>query len=243
MKNSADQSLLDARENIQFDGMRMLINGIAHDFSAPLRAVAQLSGMLAEDMDDRMDDEERKLLQLIIENGDKAQTMFAALRKYLDIDPIIDSNQTFPLDTLLSTVLEKKAADIAKLSASVEIAGNLPVIGGNQDYWQIYFECLIENALLFRHHNDDQSPLIKIVVEENDGQLQVCVEDNGIGVGESHWDTISTPFKRLQSDKDYPGLGMGLAYCGRIAQLHGGQMSFAQSSLGGLAVRYTGPCK
>jgi len=62
------------------------------------------------------------------------------------------------------------------------------------------------------------------------------VEDNGIGVTENLWPVLTTPFKRMQSDTDYPGIGMGLTYCDRIAELNGTDLTFGLSALGGLAV-------
>ncbi|MFT5221655.1 MAG: hypothetical protein ACI87H_003806, partial [Gammaproteobacteria bacterium] len=209
----SDLSAAGTTEDVQFDGMRMLINEIAHDFSAPLRAVAQLSGMLAEDMDD----EERNLLQLIMKNGDKAQTMFAELRKYTAIDRINDADQVFPLRALLDTVLEQKAADIATPSARVEVTGNLAEITGLRKYWQIYFECLIDNALLYRNENDDKPPTIKMVVEDKEwAAADLCrrqwYRGRRVSVG-CYCYAIQTVKQRQRLSRDGDGDGDGDGPC------------------------------
>lgn len=232
--NSQSVSAVDSG----FDSLQNLVNGFSHDIGAPLRAVVQFSRLLAEESSDRFNEEERYWLQLIQDNGEKAQAMIAALRRYSLLDRLNGSKVSLSLRPLLDSVLAQKADAIKASSARIDIVGDFPDVTGDINYWHLFFECLIDNALLFQKKTEDQVPIIKIDAKRVNGCLQICVEDNGIGVSESQWDVISAPFKRLHRDKDYPGLGMGLAFCERIARIHGGIISFDHSSLDGFAVTF-----
>ena len=59
--------------------------------------------------------------------------------------------------------------------------------------------------------------------------IQLEVSDNGPGIPE---DTVHTIFNPLVTTKTY-GLGLGLPYCRRVAEAHGGKLSLSQTPGGG----------
>ena len=73
---------------------------------------------------------------------------------------------------------------------------------------------LISNALKFC----DKEPRIHIGVKENKNEWTFSVKDNGIGIEEQYKDKIFQIFQRLHTREEYPGTGIGLAICRRIAE-------------------------
>jgi signal transduction histidine kinase len=59
---------------------------------------------------------------------------------------------------------------------------------------------------------------------------EISVSDNGIGFDQKFAERIFQPFQRLHSPEIYPGTGMGLAICRKIAERHGGTI-VAKSTL------------
>ena len=72
----------------------------------------------------------------------------------------------------------------------------------------------------------DRSPLIRITCEEDLDYWKISVSDNGIGIKEEFKDKVFQIFQRLHTDNEYPGTGIGLAICKKVADLHDGRIWF-----------------
>jgi two-component system sensor kinase FixL len=115
----------------------------------------------------------------------------------------------------------------------------LPEIEAEPTQIRQLFQNLISNAIKFRKEN--VPPVIKIYSRQlqrqahltatpGDEQVEISVEDNGIGFDEKYLDRIFNIFQRLEGQK-YEGSGIGLAICRKIAIRHGGDIT-AQSQVG-----------
>jgi signal transduction histidine kinase len=63
--------------------------------------------------------------------------------------------------------------------------------------------------------------------------VEICVRDNGIGIPAAHLERIFDRFHRVDTrlTREVNGIGLGLAICKRIVELHGG-MIWAESEIG-----------
>lgn len=224
--------------------IEQLIHGISHDMGAPLRAVVQFSDLLQQRLADKLDDKERYWFELIYQNGRSAQHMLAALLTYSRLTQQFEQQSQFKLQAQLQTALADLAVLVQQTGAKIEISGELAPITGCAPLWHRFFSYVVENALRFQpksidaeHDPASASPAPNVVISfsQSDTTTMINIEDNGIGVAEKYRTQLTTPFKRLNGD-EYPGLGMGLCYCERIVQLHGGTLEFSVSSMQGLRV-------
>ena len=67
---------------------------------------------------------------------------------------------------------------------------------------------------------------IMLEAKEEDGKTIIIVSDNGCGISQKDISKIMDPFYRIDSarNKKHGGVGLGLALCKQIAQLHGAEM-------------------
>lgn len=88
---------------------------------------------------------------------------------------------------------------------------------------------LLTNAIKY----SPSSKEIKVSQKKIGRQLQVSIQDFGIGIDPKHFDQIFSRFYRIEGkDSDsYGGLGLGLYISHQIIQRHGGSM-WVESSLG-----------
>ena len=88
---------------------------------------------------------------------------------------------------------------------------------------------LVNNAARF-------ADTVRVNASRKDGMLSIDVEDNGPGIPEDERELVFRPFYRIDHarNQDSGSTGLGLAIARDIARIHGGDITLAQSSLGGL---------
>jgi chemotaxis family two-component system sensor kinase Cph1 len=73
-------------------------------------------------------------------------------------------------------------------------------------------------------------PHIEINGAQEGDAIVITVKDNGIGFEEEFSERIFGLFERLHTRDQFPGTGIGLSICKRIAELHRGTI-FAKSKV------------
>jgi light-regulated signal transduction histidine kinase (bacteriophytochrome) len=123
------------------------------------------------------------------------------------------------LQEVVHGVLEDLEVEV-ELSGAVVRVGELPTIDGDQVQLRQLMQNLISNALKFRR--PDVAPEVEIAATSANGSVQITVHDNGIGFEPQYAGRIFRVFERLHGRSRYPGTGIGLALCRKIAERHGG---------------------
>ncbi|WP_428240601.1 sensor histidine kinase [Gynuella sp.] len=220
------------------DDLQKLVYGISHDMGAPLRTVVQFSNLLTQSLADRLTEKELYWLQLIQEAGLHGQQMVESLKKYSRLVTQVQAPTTFSLQQLIDEILVTLRGTFFQ-TARIELPESAPDIFGVREHWFLALSEVLKNAFQYQPQKDDHMPVVRIGCRMNGTELSVTTESNGLEVADNQWEKLTVPFKRMQRHEDYPGIGMGLAYCERIARLNNGWLQFSRSDLGGLAVTFT----
>ena len=95
---------------------------------------------------------------------------------------------------------------------------------GNNVLIESLLRNMITNAI--RALDKMENKLLKIRVYFIDNMLKIQVEDNGCGIEEKHLDDIFEPFYRVDKarSREYGGSGLGLPFCKKIVEMHGGSL-------------------
>jgi light-regulated signal transduction histidine kinase (bacteriophytochrome) len=119
------------------------------------------------------------------------------------------------------------------------LADELPELSIDKTLITQLYQNLLGNALKFVPPG--RQPRIRLSAARRDGQWELGVEDNGLGLKSEYAERIFKPFQRLHSRGEYEGTGIGLAICKKAVERHGGAI-WVESELGqGAHFKFTLP--
>jgi len=80
---------------------------------------------------------------------------------------------------------------------------------------------------------DDRQTMMPLAKQEAQSMVEICVHDQGIGIPPAHLERVFDRFHRVDTrlTREVNGIGLGLAICKRIVELHGGTI-WVESDLG-----------
>lgn len=193
----------------------------SHDLREPLRTVSNYTQVIEEDYGDRIDEAGRQHLQLIKRTTLRMQELIESLLRYSRADELIDGKPT-DLKQTVAEALENLSLSVEESGAVITI-GPLPTVMGQEVALRQLFQNLIANAIKFSAAGT--TPVIEITSMTQAKVVKISVKDNGIGIPPEDQDRIFGLFTRLDSRKQYHGQGIGLAFCQKIVQSHGGSIN------------------
>lgn len=109
-----------------------------------------------------------------------------------------------------------------RLSLSVQIDTEAMLVRGDAARLQQVFWNLLNNAAKFT----PEGGRVEVGCQRRDAQVVVEVRDNGIGIAPELVERVFVPFEQggRSMTRAYGGLGLGLAICRGIIDLHGGKI-------------------
>jgi signal transduction histidine kinase len=89
---------------------------------------------------------------------------------------------------------------------------------------------LLDNAIRFARPG--VPAVIQVSTHLTPTMWVLSIADNGMGVAPEYRETVFRMFRRLNAEDAYPGPGVGLPLCRRIARRHGGDVRFVDCPTG-----------
>lgn len=221
------------------DEVYTLFHTLAHDFSAPLRAIVEFSKLLSAECGDALSDDGKMYLSFVLGGGEKLQAMPQALVKLNRLKEAPSDIRPLQTNEIINECLKPFAAAAQKKGASI-IVENMPDISGTKPEIKALLTELIDNALKFTQSG--KSPYIHISGHKDDAKTIIEISDNGIGIDERVLERVFLPFKRLHDETAYPGAGMGLTIARALAAKNNGSLTLAANEQEGITARLILAC-
>lgn len=192
----------------------------SHDLQEPLLSLISFSKILEDEYSEKLDEEGRMFVQFINNSATRMRSLISGLMEYnrINLKEILDP---YDFNVLLQEVQDDLNNSISNHKAIITIQ-KLPTLRCYPTFVRILFQNLISNAIKFT--TKEVIPQIEISSLEREKDWLFKVSDNGIGIPVKNLQEIFMVFKRLHKEQNYAGLGIGLAHCKKIVEIHNGEI-------------------
>jgi len=193
---------------------------VSHDLRSPLRAIDGFSRVLLEEYYNTLDEEGKRLLDVIRFNTQKMDQLITDL---LVLSRVSRTGITFSridMTTLSRSIYHESASpdDQSKFDFSV---APLPDAYGDPTLMRQVWSNLLSNAIKFTMPKDARK--IEIGGRTENGMNIYYVKDTGVGFNPDYTHKLFDLFQRLHKTEEFEGTGVGLAIVQRIIHRHGGR--------------------
>ncbi|MEM8641209.1 MAG: ATP-binding protein [Cyanobacteria bacterium P01_G01_bin.54] len=194
---------------------------VSHDLQQPLQSIFGFGKLLELQYAQTLDGEGQELLTRLLAAAERMTQMLRGLLDYARVGMQHQQLSRVDCNQLLRQVLENLQEAIAQTQAQINI-GPLPSLVTNETQLLQLFQNLLSNALKFSR--GDVVPIIQVQAEQQLGQWQFRVQDNGSGIPEAEREQIFELFQRRPATAHQPGSGVGLATCKKIVETYAGKI-------------------
>ena len=220
-----------------FDAQRQFVGNAAHELRTPLTLLQTQLELFSDEHPDILPESAAFLDAL----QDEVQRLSRLTHALLDMSDL----QSVPRDDviLLSPMIDEVFADLAlraeRSGISLSREGeDVTVVGSDMLLCRMFFN-LVENGVKYNHPGG----MVKVDVQQRDGQAVIHVTDTGCGIPQEFWQSIFQPFFRVDKSlsRELGGAGLGLPLVWEIARLHGGRVWVEKSNDSGSVLAVTLP--
>lgn len=201
------QNQLIEREKMA--SLASLISGLAHEINTPLGVAITAGSMLEPESQDDYNYEAYKLMQDNLQRVVRLVQVFKQTTAQNGQSKV----ESVYVKQLLSDVIIGLQQKLQEKQVSVELVCdenlNWPTITHS---WVQIFHQMIDNSITHGFHQADANNMIRISITESPKGLDVCYEDNGVGLPADALKKLFEPFHTSMRSQGYTGLGMHIVF-------------------------------
>ena len=179
---------------------------VSHDLKTPLRTISTCLNWLLEDNTDTLDKESKGYIDTVEEAINDMDKLISSTLQYTEIRT---SRKVAAEQLQLQTVVDSIIGFLTKNEKNdfnFNVVKPLPVINLTEVKARQVFQNLIENA--YKYRDETKNSFVNIDWKEDNGFYQFSIQDNGIGIGQEHFDLVFEAFKKLNNRTDSSGIGL-----------------------------------
>jgi PAS domain S-box-containing protein len=233
------EEMLDAERSARVTAQRSarlkdeFLATLSHELRTPLSAILGWTQVLLRGPS-RNPDEQRRAVEVIDRN---ARAQVQLIDDLLDLSRIMTGKLRLDLHQVSFSSVVEAAVDSARPAAEAKgirlkaiLSSGKDIINADSARLQQVVWNLLTNAIKFTPKEGQ----VQVVLQRVNSHVELSVSDTGIGISSSYLPHVFDRFsqKDSSSTRAFGGLGLGLAICKQIVELHGGVITAASQGEG-----------
>jgi PAS domain S-box-containing protein len=240
LANEQREEMLDAERSARMAAQRAtrikdeFLATLSHELRTPLSAILGWTQLLLRGDSSKGPVEQKRGIEIIDRN---ARAQVKLIDDLLDLSRIMTGKLRLDLRQVSFTSVVQAATDSAAPAAEAKGVSLKVILGASHDIvsadsgrlQQVVWN-LLTNAIKFTPKGGQ----IQVVLQRVNSHLELSVSDSGIGIPINYLPHVFDRFSQRDSSstRSYGGLGLGLAICKQLVELHAGSISAASQGEG-----------
>jgi PAS domain S-box-containing protein len=236
--NQQREEMLDAERNARMTAQRAtrlkdeFLATLSHELRTPLSAILGWTQLLLKAESSKGPQEQKRAIEVIDRN---ARAQVKLIDDLLDLSRVMTGKLRLDLHQVSLASIVEAAVDSARPSADVKgirlqsiLSSHQDIISADSARLQQVVWNLLTNAIKFTPKGGQ----VQVLLQRVNSHLELSVSDTGIGIPANYLPHVFDRFSQKDSSttRVFGGLGLGLAICKQLVELHGG--SIRAASLG-----------
>jgi PAS domain S-box-containing protein len=238
--NQQREEMLDAERSARMSAQRAtrvkdeFLATLSHELRTPLSAILGWTQVLLRGESPKGLDTQKRAIEVIDRN---ARVQVQLIDDLLDLSRIMTGKIRLDLHQVSFASVVEAAVDSAMPSADAKGVRLKAILGANPDIvsadgarlQQVVWN-LLTNAIKFTPKGGQ----VQVLLQRVNSHLELSVSDTGIGIPANYLPHVFDRFSQKDSSttRTFGGLGLGLAICKQLVELHAGSIRAASQGEG-----------
>jgi PAS domain S-box-containing protein len=219
------------KQNEELDSF---VHMVSHDLKSPLRAIANLSIWIEEDLGSQVEPGSQQQLLLLRQRVQRMDALIDGLLRYSKVGRQALEQESVDIAQLLSETIDSLSPPE---NFEIDILPPLPVIMARRILLSQVFANLLSNAI---KHHDRADGRIAVSAEDLGDRYQFSIADDGPGIpNREDQKRIFEVFQTLKPSTSNENTGIGLALVKKIVEGEGGQIWLDNQQVKGTCFCFT----
>jgi PAS domain S-box-containing protein len=201
---------------------------VSHDLQEPIRTIKSFLKLIDIKLSQGEYTDLTAYIQKSIGAANRMRELIHNLLNYSQLAKNEVVMETISVHEVVNEALQNLKSAVERSDASIIVDSEVEEFEGDRVQIVQLIQNLLSNALKFTREKD---PQVTIRCRRESGHVKFSIADNGIGIAASDMTKVFEIFRRLHTDKTYPGTGIGLAICKKIVDRHRGRI-WPESEIG-----------
>jgi PAS domain S-box-containing protein len=194
---------------------------VSHDLRAPLRHILGFADLLKERLTRSRDEKARDYADLISTSSNKMSALVDDLLNFSRLGRSEMHKLKVNMNDLVKGIVQELQLGLKERKIRWEI-GELPDVFCDRSLLRLAIVNLVSNAVKFTSPREEAE--IRIGCKDEEDKFVFSVSDNGVGFDMKSSGRLFGVFRRLHTQEEFEGTGIGLANVQRIISRHGGSV-------------------